>query len=219
MKRLAARRSAPEAASSRAASACRAVRNASGMLSYRGCRISGCRDARWAPTPSTMPAVTASCRFAARADTGRRATTDRSAADPAAGRPRRRGRPSLPARATARRPARARRADCRPPAPSAGVVSGRRPGDLSGRRLRGRVRPHAGNYCLHPRWIPMRGAHCYLQFVHEARRAPRLNRCRDGSEIPPWWIHDGFVRRVAGPQYHIPGPDLLRCTIAVSRAN
>jgi hypothetical protein len=45
------------------------------------------------------------------------------------------------------------------------------------------------------------------------------NRCRDGSEIPTWWIHDGFVRRVAGPQYYIPDPDPLRCTIAVSRAN
>jgi hypothetical protein len=41
------------------------------------------------------------------------------------------------------------------------------------------------------------------------------NRCRDGSEIPTWWIHDGFVRRVAGPQYYIPDPDPLRCTIAV----
>jgi hypothetical protein len=50
----------------------------------------------------------------------------------------------------------------------------------------------------------MRGPHCYVQCVHEAR-------------CP---LNDNHVLcRAARPQHHFPDLDVLRCTIATSRAN
>ena len=48
------------------------------MPSYSACLISGWRNTSSAPEPARMPAVTASCRPAARPETGRRSTTARS---------------------------------------------------------------------------------------------------------------------------------------------
>ena len=72
-------------------------------------------------------------------------------------------------------------------------------------QLRRPSRPHAGNYCLCPRWVPMRGAHCYLQCVYEARMPGRRvgTTTRPGRPAPhhsgePGELISGERRYTAG---------------------